>query len=141
MAKFIPVFTILLHFLLYNILFYFFQNHESSFFLLIIKKFKTITIYIFKSLTMDILCATFGYCLKHKNSSHDFMFQMQVLHYFILFFLFLNIFHHNGKTMVEGRWDLNDNGPSFHNTFMLRWGTYYNPSPCNSHIIFGTNYI
>jgi hypothetical protein len=22
-------------------------------------------------------------------------------------------------------WDLNDNEPSFHNTLMLRWGTYY----------------
>jgi hypothetical protein len=46
---------------------------------------------------MDILCATFGYYLKHKKSNHDFMLQMQVLHNFIL----LNIFHHNGKIMVE----------------------------------------
>ncbi len=51
---------------------------------------------------MDMLCATFGYCLKHKRSSQDFMLQMKMLHSFILFFLILNIFHHNGKTMVEG---------------------------------------
>ncbi len=43
-----------------------------------------------------------GYCLKHKKSSQDFMLQMQLLHSFILIFLLLNIFHHNGKTMVEG---------------------------------------
>jgi hypothetical protein len=52
------------------------------------------------------------------------------LHNFIL----LNIFHHNGKIMVESItyigpimmwWNLNDNGASFHNTLMLRWGTYY----------------
>jgi len=56
------------------------------------------------------------------------MLQMQILHSFIIIFLLLNISHYNGKTMVEGiayirpimMWrDLNDNGPSFCNTFML----------------------
>jgi hypothetical protein len=59
---------------------------------------------------------------------------MQVLHSSILLFLLLSIFHHSVKTMVESItyigpimmwWDLNENGPSFYNTFMLRWGTYY----------------
>jgi len=51
---------------------------------------------------MDILCTTFGYCLKHKKSNHDFMLQMQVLHSFIILFLKKNIHHHNDKTMDEG---------------------------------------
>jgi hypothetical protein len=51
---------------------------------------------------MDILCPTFGYCSKRKKSSHDFMLQMQILHNFIVFFIFLNISHHNDKTMDEG---------------------------------------
>jgi hypothetical protein len=51
---------------------------------------------------MDILCAIFRYFLKHKKSNQDFMLQMQTLHSFILFFLLLSIYHHNGKTMVEG---------------------------------------
>jgi hypothetical protein len=51
---------------------------------------------------MDILCTTFGYGLKHKKFNQDFMLQMQILHNFIPFFLLLNIFHHNGRTMVKG---------------------------------------
>jgi hypothetical protein len=51
---------------------------------------------------MDILFVTFGYCLKHKKSSKDFMLQMQVLHTFILPFLFLSNCHHNGKIMAKG---------------------------------------
>jgi hypothetical protein len=51
---------------------------------------------------IDILCATFGYYVKHKKFNQDFMFQMQTLHNFIPFFLLLSIFHHNDKTMVKG---------------------------------------
>jgi len=50
---------------------------------------------------MDILCTTFGYYLKYKKSTQDFMFQTQVLHSFILLFFHLSIYHHNGKTMAE----------------------------------------
>jgi len=50
---------------------------------------------------MDILCATFGYLLKHKKSSQDFMLQMQILHILILPFLVLNICHHNSKSMAK----------------------------------------
>jgi hypothetical protein len=42
------------------------------------------------------------YCLKDKKFNQVFMLQMQVLHNFILFFRLLSIYHHNGKTMVEG---------------------------------------
>jgi len=81
---------------------------------------------------------------------------MQVLHNLILFFLLLNIYHHNGKTMAKGVvyigpimmwWNSNDSGPSFCDTLMLRWSTYYKiemqitPSLRNPHIIFATNYI
>jgi hypothetical protein len=45
---------------------------------------------------MHILCLTFGYYVKHKKSSQHFMPQMQILHYFILFY-FKNISHHNVK--------------------------------------------
>jgi len=48
---------------------------------------------------MDILCPTFGYCLKHKKSNQNFMLQMQVLHNFILLFFLLSISHQNGKIM------------------------------------------
>jgi hypothetical protein len=51
---------------------------------------------------MDILCATFGYCLKHKKSNYDLMFQMQILHSFILIFFLLNNYYQNGKTMTKG---------------------------------------
>ncbi len=51
---------------------------------------------------MDILCATFGYCLKHKKSNYDLMFQMQVLHSFILLFKILSNYHHIGKTKTKG---------------------------------------
>jgi hypothetical protein len=53
---------------------------------------------------------------------------MQVLHNFILFLFYLNIFRINGKMMDEGiaylrpimMWlHLNYNGLNFHNTFML----------------------
>jgi len=59
---------------------------------------------------------------------------MQVFHNFILLFFLLSIFHHNGKIMANNIayigpimmwWDLNDNGPSFCNTLMLKWGIYY----------------
>ncbi len=88
---------------------------------------------LFLSLMMVILCTTFGITWNIK-SNQDFMLQIQVLHSFILFFLLLSISYHNGKIITEGiayigpitmRWYLNDNGPSFHNTFMLRWNTYY----------------
>jgi hypothetical protein len=39
---------------------------------------------------------------KHKKSSEDFILRMQVLHNFILLFLLLSIYHHNGKTMAKG---------------------------------------
>jgi hypothetical protein len=61
---------------------------------------------------------------------------MQVLHNLIIFLFLLNISRHNGKTMDENiaylgpimMWlDLNEgfDGPSFCNTFMSRWGTYW----------------
>jgi hypothetical protein len=61
---------------------------------------------------------------------------MQVLHNLIIFLLLLNISCHNGKMMDENiayltpimMWlDLNEgfDGPSFCNTFMSRWGTYW----------------
>jgi hypothetical protein len=64
------------------------------------------------------------------------MLWMQLLHSLILLLLLLSIFHHNGKTMDENiaylgpimMWlDLNEgfNGPSFCNTFMSKWGTYW----------------
>jgi hypothetical protein len=37
--------------------------------------------------------------------------------------LWLRAFAYIGPIMMW--WDLNDNGPSFDNTLMLRWGTYY----------------
>ncbi len=59
---------------------------------------------------------------KHKKSSEDFILRMQVLHNFILLFLLLSIYHHNGKTMAKGAyigpimmwWNLNDNGPNIY---------------------------
>ncbi len=111
------------------------HNHEFNFiiFFLIIKKFKTILHFKKKSLTMNILCATCGYCLEYKKSSKDIMLQKLHIKYFILLRFFKNLYH-NGKIMAESIayigpilmwWNLNDNGSSFHNILMLRWGICY----------------
>jgi len=61
------------------------------------------------------------------------MLQMLRIKYFILFLKKI-ISYHNGKNIVEGiayigpilmQWNLNDNGSSFHNTLMSRWGICY----------------
>jgi len=102
LAIFISPSTILFPFSYYKIFLFFFQNHDFNFFifLLIIKKIQNYR--IFKVINTIYFMRNIGYCLKHKKSSQDFMLQMQLLHSFILIFLLLNIFHHNGKTMVEG---------------------------------------
>ncbi len=75
-----------------------------------------------------VLCET-----KKKSSQHS-MLQMGVLHNFILFLL-LNISHHNVKTKNEGItyngpitlwWNLNENGPRFCNTFIIKLGSHWN---------------
>jgi hypothetical protein len=105
---------------------------------------------------MDILCETFGYYLKHKKSNQKFMLQMQILHNFILFFSF-NYFssqlqnygwryciHWTNYDVMKLEYD---NGPSFSlyphvemGHLLQNWNSN-NSSPCNSHIIFATNYI
>jgi hypothetical protein len=84
---------------------------------------------------MHISCPTFGYYVKQKKkSSQHSMLQMGVLHNFILFLL-LNISHHNVKTKNEGItyngpitlwWNLNENGPRFCNTFIIKLGSHWN---------------
>jgi len=65
------------------------------------KKFKII-LYLKKiSLRINILYATFGYCLKYNTSSKDIMLQMLPTKYFNLFLKKI-ISYHNGKNIVEG---------------------------------------
>jgi len=68
-----------------------------------------------------------------KKSNQHFMPQMRLLHNFILFLL-LNIPHHT-KTKNEGIayngpiilwWSLNENGPRFCNTFIIKLGPHWN---------------
>jgi len=101
LVKFISPFTILLPFSCFKSLFL--QNHEFNFiiFLLIIRELKTILYLNFYLLTMNILCATFGYFFKYKKSNKDIMLQLLHIKYFILLFNIKNSYH-NGKIMAKG---------------------------------------
>jgi hypothetical protein len=69
-----------------------------------------------------------------KKSNQHSVLQMQILHSFILIFL-LNISHHNVKKINEGIayngpiilwWSLNENGPKFCNTLIIKLGPHWN---------------
>jgi hypothetical protein len=69
-----------------------------------------------------------------KISQHS-MPQMQVLHNFILFLLFKKILITTSKTKNEGIayngpitlwWSLNENGPRFCNTFIIKLESHWN---------------
>jgi hypothetical protein len=68
-------------------------------------------------------------CETSKKSNQHSMFQMQILHFFSFFLL--NISHHNVKN--EGIacngpiilwWNLNENGPKFCNTLIIKLGPH-----------------